>query len=68
MNSDDGVSRIVLAGKQGLSLDPVHEVAQGVQFALQVGGNAFAFSGQIEVSADVVSPADEVAFERQHFL
>jgi hypothetical protein len=60
--------RASFSGKQGLGLDTVHEVAQGVQFALQVGGNAFSFSGQIEIGRDVLGPPHQVAFERQHFL
>src|SRR5215472_3825885 len=49
MDRDDGISGVVLAGKQGLGLEPVDTLAQRVNFAPQVSLNVLPFAGQVEV-------------------
>ena len=44
------------------------ELAQGIDFAAQVGVDVFAFAGQIEVGGDVVAMADEVGLGGQHIF
>ena len=59
------LSRVVRAREQCLGFDAIHQFAQRIQLALQVGGHVLAFFSQIEIGGDVVGPAHQVAFQRQ---
>src|SRR5208283_3590547 len=66
MDGDDGVARVVIAGKQSFSFDAIDQFAEGVEFALQVGSYIFAFFAEIKIGGDVAGTAGQVAFERQN--
>ena len=53
MDGDDGVAHIILAGEQRPGFKFLRDVAQLVNFLLQLFDDGFAFARQIKVSIDV---------------
>ena len=68
MDGHDGVAAVIFAGKQALGFEPVHQVAQPVNLAAEVGLNIFPFAAQIEISGNVVTPPHQVGLGRQHIF
>ena len=68
MDGHDGVARVVLAGEQRFGFEFVEQLAERVDFALQVGVDVLAFFREIEVSGDVVAAARQVGVGREHVL
>ena len=68
MNGDDGVAGVVLAREQRFGFQPVEQLAQRRDFALQIGVDALAFFRQIEVGRNVVAAAGQVGVGCKHVL
>src|SRR5271165_4510212 len=66
MDGDDGVAGVVLAGEQCLGFETVEQLAQRADFALQVGVDALAFFGEIEVGGNVFAAARQVGVVGEH--
>jgi hypothetical protein len=60
MDGNDGVAGVVLAREQGLGFKFIEELAQGTDFALQVGVYVFTFFGEVQVGGDIFAAAGQV--------
>jgi hypothetical protein len=53
VDRDDGIQVVVFAGENGLRLDALHFLPEGVQFGLQFSLNRLALAGQLEVGVHI---------------
>jgi hypothetical protein len=62
VDGHNSVAGVVFPGEQGLGLDAVHHLAEGFEFAFDVGGNVFAFPRQFQIGSNIAAAAGQVGF------
>ena len=66
MHGDDGVERVGFAVEHGAGFELFSECGEGLDVALEIGKNVFAFAGEFEVGFDVAGAAHEFLIVGDH--
>ena len=60
MDGDDGVAGIVFAGEERAGFNALKDLAEGIDFAAEVGSDVFAFATEIKIGLDIFGALSKV--------